>query len=301
MSDNDISKKREEIIVKMKDSKKGEKTISMFCKANKLEKFDIENDQITDEQVKNYLKFNHIHDLVSFKYEKYLSQFWIRSSFDEKWIMVWQKDGVVTATFELAWDSFNTLLEIWRDNYNFKGEKWGTVADFALASFVKVCDDMNIKIEGSEITTIKTHINERVKDHKNKTITDYLKDIYKTDRIDFRWKNNELITLKFDGASYDNFDSFTREMMEINNIIDKQIEIIELNPNNRRPQICDVQQNLNNLFYILEKRPWVKINEEKKSEFREKFSLLTANTTSSSDDAITVINQVRECYNYIIQ
>lgn len=217
MTESDIDKARKKIVANLKDPDKSKKTLWIFCKANWIaDPSTVTENTITSEQVKNYLKFDYINDRVSFPYEKYLSQYWVRVSIDAEWkTMIWVNEKwVVEATFELAWSSFETLLNTWRDNYDFK---WKTVADFALASFLKVCDDMNIELKWWDIWTLKQHVNNRVKDNEGKTLSQYLSSKYNQNYVEFKWRKWEKIVLNFDWKSYEWFD----QIMEFESKIDK--------------------------------------------------------------------------------
>jgi len=207
MTNAEIVKAKTDMIAKANknnDPKNLEKVLDTFNKANSTNYDSITQlENATDAQVKNYVIFDYINGIVSFPYQKYLAQYGVRISIDKNTgsNLVWQENGVVFAQFELAWDTFTSLLEMW----------W---AEFALTSFIKVCDDFNIKKSDPKMQELINNIKES---QTTGDIIQELKRIYGADSITLIWKNGEKVTLNFEWKSYS----------DINNIVEAQTSLNE--------------------------------------------------------------------------
>ena len=251
-------------------TKKFKKTINKFAKVNNMEldtskiktiedikTFCNKNGEQLKSWIKKYLKYDYIDERVSFPFEKYLSQYWVRVSRTETWEIKINSNNnwIVEAEFELAWKTFEILAKEWD-------------ANFALASFKKVCDDFNIDIKNNEwINNLEETINDRKK-QSGKTLIEFLKEelngkefkdkdnniVWKwfEDRIELYWKNWEKVTLTFEWKSYEWFDRNYKLMEKFEEI--RNWENIY--------STGDYENEINNLINIVNEIHWENNNYE---------------------------------------
>lgn len=312
MDASEIQKARDNLLTKLTNKDKFLKNLNIFCKANgidtpKWKEFDLTLERIQQdlpgindpEMIKNYLKYDYINDRVSFPYKKYLSQYWVRVSRKPNWETMIEcgNTWTIEATFELAGKSFEILLDKWRNNFDLK---WWSVADFALESFLKVCDDMNVDIKkGPQIKELKEHINNRVKDHNNQSISEYLKEKYQQDFVIIKWKNWEKITLKFEWNSYEWFDRIINWIDKINakiNDIQAKIESHRNNPELLKSLATEAWTELSYLWWEIQK-DCPELNKEKRDELTWRITQMWMwDQYIPAEDLIKEINNLREQY-----
>ena len=108
-------------------------------------------------------------------------------------------------------------------------------ASFALKSFTKVCEDLNINPEGKNISDLIENIDNIHKDGWN--IVNGLKEKYngselavlengKIVGIEIKWENWETAVLHFDGKSYTWFDNMLELQEKTNTNIDSSLKNI---------------------------------------------------------------------------
>jgi|GEM_PF-4984097 len=111
MTDAEIVKAKTDMIAKAKkinpkDPQKNlHKVLNAFNKANGTNYNDLTQlESATDTQVKNYVIFEYINDIVSFPYQKYIAQYGVRISTDKETgnVLIGQENGAVKSEFELA-------------------------------------------------------------------------------------------------------------------------------------------------------------------------------------------------------
>lgn len=213
MTAEEIIQEKNSMLKKAKknnDPKNLKKVLESFNKANGTDyETIVQLEGVTDEQIKKYAMFDYIDGIVSFPYQKYLAQYGVRVAKtlndvyeigEEKW--------VIRVNFELSGKTFESLVKMW----------W---VEFALSSFIKVCEDFNIDKNGLEMKKLIANIEKAITTgNMEKTLTQ----MYGDTRVELVGKNNESVNLNFRGESYGDIDQMIEMQTELNESINETTE-----------------------------------------------------------------------------
>ena len=189
------------------------------------------------EAFKNYLKYDKVDWIVSFPYKKYIAQYGVRLRTDpDTWRkMIWENDGIVVLSTELAWSTFEALAEtIW--------------PEMALESFFKVSEDFDIEDikPSTSIKDFKSKLSKCVENWINWWKVWSLQDAilrdfegYKNDKVkltnkkswlwrfELIWNKKEKVALYLEWKSYDMVNAVEQKREEILGIVDDKLSELD--------------------------------------------------------------------------